>query len=349
MLTLGSSIICLASWQLSASAPQTFHWTLNGSSAAAPPLLNPNRGFRMQISNGCLPGKTGQEALEEGIKVCKLYNMTVTLFYCYISRFWNISQFPEDFLHADLPLRFATLRQAGISAVMNFAYMDGKTNFSNDVQPYSFEMIRGHITQLAPVIRANADVVHSLQAGFIGNAGEWAHDIRNLTSNHTGLAGMVAQLAYDVLGTPPVDRFVHIRRPLEKMDWLLKAEPSPPPKAAASPGYAWGPTVVNASSAHSMTASARLGLYNAGFLSTVTDGGTFSPPIDDRNPWFRYMTLESPFLAVDGECYYGTPWPSKGRLLVDGMNASARMTQHRCAAERQLRPFVGGTRSRAVS
>ena len=41
------------------------------------------------------------------------------------------------------------------------------------------------------------------------------------------------------------------------------------------------------------------------------------------------MTLEAPFLAVDGECYYGTPWPSKGRLLVDGTNASRRMTEHR--------------------
>ena len=143
---------------------------------------------------------------------------------------------------------------------------------------------------------------------------------------------MVAQLSFDVLGTPPVDRFVLIRKSLEKMEWLLDATPRPLPAAAALPaaaGYTWAPTVVDTETAHTLHAASRLGLYNAGFLSTTSDGGTFSPPVDNRNRWFRYMTLEAPFLAVDGECYYGTPWPSKGRLLVDGTNASRRMTEHR--------------------
>ena len=137
----------------------------------------------------------------QGLATCKTYNITVTLLYCYISRFWNITHFDDAFLKVDLPQRLATLRGHGVTAILNFAYMDGKANFSQDVEPASFETIRGHIAQLAPVLRVNADVVHSLQAGFLGNAGEWAHDIRNLTGNHTGLAGMVAQLAYDVFGT----------------------------------------------------------------------------------------------------------------------------------------------------
>jgi len=37
-------------------------------------------------------------------------------------------------------------------------------------------MIRPHITQLTPILQNNGDVVLSLQAGFLGNAGEWAHD-----------------------------------------------------------------------------------------------------------------------------------------------------------------------------
>ena len=146
MLTLKSIVMCLLAFcrvavasrvavsSRVASSPQTFHLALNGSSAGAPPLLNPNRGFRMQIDNACLSGKAGQDALERGLATCKAYNMTVTLFYCYISRFWNVSQFPENFLQTDLPKRFATLREAGVTAVMNFAYMDGKTNFSQDVQ-----------------------------------------------------------------------------------------------------------------------------------------------------------------------------------------------------------------------
>lgn len=202
--------------------PQTFHLTPNGSTASSPPLLNPNRGFRMQIDNACLPGKAGQDALEQGLATCKTYNLTVTLMYCYLTRFWNVSLLPSAFLHTDLPQRFASLREAGVTAILNFGYMDGKANFSQDVEPFSFEPIRGHIAQMAPVIRAHADMVrtyimvimsvylkvvcgvvssracplylprtqvHSVQAGFLGNAGEWAHDIHNLTSNHTGKRG----------------------------------------------------------------------------------------------------------------------------------------------------------------
>ena len=141
--------------------PQTFHLTPNGSTASSPPLLNPNRGFRMQIDNACLPGKAGQDDLEKGLATCKMYNLTVTLMYCYLTRFWNVSQLPDAFLHTDLPQRFASLRKAGVTAILNFGYMDGKANFSMDVEPYSFEPIRGHIAQMAPVIRAHADMVRT--------------------------------------------------------------------------------------------------------------------------------------------------------------------------------------------
>ena len=47
---------------------------------------------------------------------------------------------------------------------------DGKTDFEDDVEPFTFDRIFAHIDQLAPVLLKNADVVYGLQAGFIGNA-----------------------------------------------------------------------------------------------------------------------------------------------------------------------------------
>ena len=44
-------------------------------------------------------------------------------------------------------------------------------------------------------------------------------------------------------------------------------------------------------------------------MSVVGDGGGFeSHTLDDSNPWFKLMTTESHWVAIDGEMYYGTPW-----------------------------------------
>ena len=123
--------------------------------------LNPHRGFRHQIDNSCLPGHKGQSALLEGLDTCHQLNLTTTLFYCYITPYWNVS-LPASFLQ-DLTLRFATLREHGVSAVLNFGYEDGKT-FDRDFEPYHYEIIRRHISQLTPILQTNGDVVHSLQA-----------------------------------------------------------------------------------------------------------------------------------------------------------------------------------------
>jgi hypothetical protein len=77
-----------------------------------------------------------------------------------------------------------------------------------------------------------------------------------------------------------------------------------------------------------------MGFYNAGFLSNRQDGGTWSsttlgPNVpDDRDPYFEYMTMEAPFVPVDGEAYWGTPNPSKNRSLVEGHPAALRFFQH---------------------
>lgn len=214
------------------------------------------------------------------------------------------------------------------------------------MEPFTFDQIYTHIDQLAPVVRSNADVVNGLQTGFIGNAGEWAHDIRHLLTNATGMAVFVSRLLYG--GLLPSDRFVLIRKGGEKLHLLQEIQFVHCENDTATPGHTicngatqtlgesqglpvpdprWQYGVVDSASAQSQAAFARLGKYNAGFMSTAGDGGTFKPD-DERSVWFAYFTRESPFIAVDGKCYFGTPWPAKQRLLVEGHAAAARMTEH---------------------
>ena len=172
-------------------------------------------------------------------------------------------------------------------------------------------------------------MIHALQASFLGNAGEWAHDIRGFVSNRTGLARMVAIELYNLL---PPDRAVLIRRPLEKREWLLA---SPLPASDGALARRWNSFgVATAAAVGSDAPASRLGYYNAGFLSNLHDGGTWSglpadQPPDDRDPYFSYMTAEAPYLPIDGEAYYGTPWPAKNRSLVDGHAAALRFAQAR--------------------
>ena len=336
-------------------------------SAAA--VRNPMRGFRHQIdgmcgslnSHGHYVDPTGKEAVAAGLKVMENLTISVSLGYCYLSRWWNVS-LPDAMLQ-NLDDRLDEFRAAGASVLCNFAYEDGKENYDNDVEPYTYERIYAHLAQLTPVLTKNADVVYGLQSGLVGNAGEWAHDTRCLLKNASGLQQMVAAELYGVLKAMP-DRPVLIRKGQEKAHLLLGeplySEDTGPDghkicsgalsatggKASSlPPQFQYG--VVDTTSAFKQVAYARLGHYNAvrdscreslelfllltvalqGFMSTKGDGGTFSPS-DARSPWFAYFSREAPFVAVDGECYYGTPWPAKKRLLVEGHHAALRMVEH---------------------
>jgi hypothetical protein len=299
------------------------------------------RGFRHQIDQLCgdVNDPSGRNHVSDGLKVCAELNLTVALTYCYLSPWWNRT-LPASML-SNLNDRLEEMREAGVTALLNVAYEDGKTNFLSDVEPFSFDRIYGHIDQLAPVLRANADVIYGMQAGFVGNAGEWAHDIRGLLQNSSGMAGLISRLLYN--GALSADRQVLIRTPPEKLH-VLQGSPFAECEtknghqicsgagsdthgraqhlAGVDPRWAYG--VVDSTSAGTDKSFARLGQYNAAFMSISSEiaDGTMA------NPWFAYFEREGPFVAVDGEMYYGTPWPQKKRLLVEGHAAAKRMVQH---------------------
>jgi hypothetical protein len=152
-----------------AAAPR---WDFAASGA---PVLNPMRGFRHQIDGFCgHPAKAasskhpaqpadldGAQSVKEGIEMCQQLNMTVSLSYCYLSKWWNVSLPPT--MLANLDARLGDMRRAGVSVLFNFGYEDGKTNFQDDVEPFSFDQIYAHIDQLAPVLVKNADIIYGLQ------------------------------------------------------------------------------------------------------------------------------------------------------------------------------------------
>lgn len=65
---------------------------------------------------------------------------------------------------------FNRLRNTGMKAIIRFAYVESSSCTS--CQPNKAQIL-SHITQLAPVINNNKDVITAIQMGFIGGYGEW--------------------------------------------------------------------------------------------------------------------------------------------------------------------------------
>ena len=67
------------------------------------------------------------------------------------------------------------------------------------------------------------------------------------------------------------------------------------------------PIMLDKTNAFSGVPAARLGFANDGFMANISDGGSWSEPpfyANPGNPEFDRLTLESPYMAVDGELYW---------------------------------------------
>ena len=161
---------------------------------------------------------------------------------------------------------FAAVRAAGLKVVPRVHYSDDAT--SPDAP---LDRVLLHIEQLTPLLRANADVILALKAGFVGAWGEWHSSTNNLTepaSRKTILDALLRAL--------PAERSVLVRRPSFKRD-----------------AYA-GP--LTAATALMDTPLARVGHHNDCFLASASDMGTYQQP-GERD----YAVADSAFVPVGGE------------------------------------------------
>lgn len=180
---------------------------------------------------------------------------------------WRDRPLPDSLLR-DLDAGFAEVRAAGIKVVLRFNY----SGDSLDDAPLDVTM--GHVAQLAPIIADNADVIATMQAGFLGAWGEWHSSVNGNDSDEARLT-----LTDALLDALPPGRTVQIRTPWYKRDLF------------------GGP--VDEARAFDGSALSRIGVHNDCFLASDTDYGTYhwEDPDLDR----LYLAQDSRFLPVGGE------------------------------------------------
>ena len=262
------------------------HITYTPSSENFP---NPERGFW----HGLAPFYLGTERnpvdatflrtyRDEGISVVRLYYV--------IDEFRQVP-LPPSFLDA-FTSDFAAVRTAGLKAIPRFTYSFPCADALEPCSPETYgvtdtalDIVLGHVSQLAPVLRDNADVIATVEMGFIGAWGEWHDSSSDLLSNHI-VNGNSLAIVNAVLDALPVTRTAVLRYPYHKV-------------------AIFGPVPLDPDEAFSGSPKSRVGAHNDCFLSNEHDGGTYwtpYPPFGVLTEWFtQYLNLDNRFVPQTGE------------------------------------------------
>lgn len=151
-------------------------------------------------------------------------NITLILRLFYLDDFVS-SQISQSYLDA-MQADFDTMRQAGIKAVVRFAYTNEVkgTEWPPDT-PYgdaTKAQMLAHLAQLESLLQQNHDVIAVVQTGFIGIWGEWYytdHFVADPENPGTVTAEDYvnrADVLSGLLSVLPTERMVQIRTPLNK-------------------------------------------------------------------------------------------------------------------------------------
>lgn len=236
---------------------------------------------------------------------------SVALRHYVLDSFVNNDTLSESFL-SQVSADFDIAREAGARLVLRFSYTvsptPGTCNAGFICPPYGDapkERVLAHISQLAPLLQENSDVILGLQQGFVGTWGEnYYSDYFGDPSVNASLGHLTNQNWADrneviaaLLSALPQDRMLQVRYPQSKQRFLfgVDAPLSTPPLAVAE--------------AFGQSDAARVGFHNDCFLASEDDLGTFADYGNDASPVSQgnstvlkdYFSSDSRFVLVGGE------------------------------------------------
>jgi len=189
---------------------------------------------------------------------------------------------------------FDVLRTAGMKVVVRFAYTNKR--MQPPFEDADLDQLLDHLEQLRPILQAHSDVIALVEAGFIGNWGEWFYtdhytaDPKNNLDDITAADFAKRGEVLDSLLVVLPSHMVQLRTPHYK--YQIFDYDSQKPRSLPAP--------LDASSAHDGGGIARTGHHNDCFLGNDTDAGTFGVWLgigDDKN----YLAAETNYVAMGGE------------------------------------------------
>lgn len=275
-------------------------------------IANPERGFYRHTETHYRADGSGYVPLDPTVLASyRAAGYTQIMRVFYLEKFVDQPVIDPQYLQL-VQADFAAARQAGISVIVRFAYVQGGAwPYSPPYGDAPVSTVLAHIKQLGPLLRANADVIATVQSGFVGLWGEgyytdwFAADPSNpgvLTDTDWANRRAVVEAE---LAELPKSITVQVRTMLMKQTIL-----------GVPTGTAGALTEAQAYSGSDL---ARVGHHNDCFLAAPDDWGTFlSDPLTLDQ---EYLAQDSRFVPVGGETCNPNP-------LSAWDNASATMARY---------------------
>lgn len=241
-------------------------------------FANPERGFTLSpLSNSRSPSLLNAEELAEARR-----NGTSLARQIYSLSLFRASDISPSFLE-HIQANFDIARTAGVKLIPRFCYNFNEPDGSTDDAAKT--TILSHIDQLAPLLQRNVDVINHLEAGFIGQWGEW-HDSSNGLDNVPDKRAILAK----ILSALPPTRMVAVRYPEQKR--AIYGTNAPLRKEEAFTGID----------------RARTGHHNDCFLASDDDFGTYWP-LDPPTLDFQknYLSQDNRYVVQGGETCNNNP------------------------------------------
>ena len=270
MLILLSSFLMGCQPASTSPEPASVTHTYAASDAS---ILNPERGFFTPYE---LPGTAGFSPVRATGNTLVHLNIRLDD--------WRETDIPQQILDG-LQTNFDSIRDAGVKAIMRFAYNQGP--YPDSEPDASKAQILRHIEQLTPLLQTNSDVIAWLEAGFIGAWGEWhtsTNGLDNLTDKRDILNAVLTAIP---------NRYVQVRYPANIIEMF-----SDPDEAA----------------------KARVAHHNDCFLSSNTDVGTYERDgviTIDRDK--KYLAELTRFTPMSGETCAPNPPRSECKSALQEM------------------------------
>lgn len=228
-------------------------------------IMNPDRGwyrpFTVLLGSNADIQTQCSEAIKENIQIIHL---RVNL--GQLSGNANADGIDKDITStqiSSLNTMVDTIRKNKLNVIIRFAYdFDGNTGR----EPKSFETIKNHIKQLSPFFNTNKDIISTVEAGFLGPWGEMH------TAGKYQADSYYKTLIETLLENTPNEMKINVRKPY--FFKLVVGELN--------------------DSQH------RLGVFNDGYLGSLTDLGTFDNGIS-RNDFVNWMQTQGKYTLYGGE------------------------------------------------
>jgi len=215
---------------------------------------NPERGFHHFCEfNTTNPSKvlyasTLNAYREQG------FSLVVTIYYMPDFRQCPISNEWLNLIRQNMQ----TLRQNGFKCILRFAYTNSESQIPHEAP---VDTVLMHITQLKPILQEYADVIFTMEAGFVGTWGEWYYTTYFKQSPVTKADFEARRQVLDaLLDALPQTRQICVRTPEFKMkcfDWGLA-------------------DTLTMQTAYDGSAKARIAAHDDAFMANKSDMGTFN-------------------------------------------------------------------------